>query len=105
MQGEIGINELAQDVTGKAQGVFIWVRLVIDELCQGLTDGTPITMLREVLKNIPHELEDLYARALGKVRREYAAEAHILLHMVLGSLSTLHIQTLGLRIMASGGYD
>lgn len=94
MQGEIGINELAQDVTGKAQGVFIWVRLVIDELCQGLTDGTPITMLREVLKNIPHELEDLYARALGKVRREYAAEAHILLHMVLGSLSTLHIQTL-----------
>lgn len=94
IQQKTALGELAEDVTSNAQGVFIWVRLVIDELCQGLTDGTPIAMLKETLKEIPHELEDLYARALTKVRRSYAAETHIMLHIVLISLSPLHIQTL-----------
>lgn len=94
IQEDIGMTELAKDVTQRAQGVFIWVRLVIDELFQGLIDGTPITMLKDVLKNIPNELKDLYERALRKVKTEYAAEAHILLHMVLSSLSPLQIRTL-----------
>lgn len=94
MQEETAISALAEDVTKNAHGVFIWARLVIDELCQGLIDKTPIAMLRESLTNIPHELEDFYARALSKVRPAYAAEAHIVLHMVLSSLSPLPTQTL-----------
>jgi hypothetical protein len=53
----------------RAQGVFLWVRLVIDEMIEGLCEGDTIHELRSLLSTIPSELEELYARALRRVRR------------------------------------
>lgn len=45
------------------------VRLVVDELIEGLTDGKTFEELRDLLDEIPEELEDLYTRAVCRVRR------------------------------------
>jgi ankyrin repeat protein len=62
------LNDLAKDVVDKAQGVFLWVKLVVDELVEGACDGESVSKLRDFLSDIPSELEDLYRRAIRRVR-------------------------------------
>jgi hypothetical protein len=68
-KGEAELNGLITDVIMRAQGVFLWVRLVIDEMIEGLCEGDTIHELSSLLSTIPSELEELYARALRRARR------------------------------------
>jgi hypothetical protein len=62
------LDALAEDVVKKAQGVFLWVRLVVDELLDGLSDGYHLEELRNLLAGMPKELEELYFRALTRTK-------------------------------------
>lgn len=69
---EEGIRELqnlTQTIIKKSQGVFLWVRLVMDELIEGLCEGDSIEELGDLLSVIPTELGELYSRALRRPRR------------------------------------
>jgi hypothetical protein len=44
---------LIEDVTQKASGVFLWVRLVVKSLLEGLRDGDTVEDLRSRLLLIP----------------------------------------------------
>ena len=67
--GEVGLRGLIEDIIEKAQGVFLWVRLVVDELIEGLCEGDNIEELKDLLSTIPAELEDLYERAIRRISR------------------------------------
>jgi hypothetical protein len=86
------IRELALQITSKAAGVFIWVRIVVDELCAGLHDGTPIFLLQHVVSEMPDELADLYTRVLDKVPVWYATESRIMLQIALHSIVPLQLE-------------
>jgi hypothetical protein len=58
--GVDGLQELSDEVTGKAREVFVWVKLVVNELLEHLCNGSSISELREILSAIPTELEALY---------------------------------------------
>jgi hypothetical protein len=62
-------NVLIAEVVSRAEGVFLWVRLVIDEIVEGICEGDTIDELKELLSTIPSELEKLYTRALHRTRR------------------------------------
>src|SRR5271156_4953557 len=68
--GVDGLQELSDEVTGKARGVFIWVKLVVNELLEHLCNGSSISELREILSAIPTELEGLYERALTRLENQ-----------------------------------
>ena len=87
------IEALAEHVTQKAQGVFIWVRLVVDRLEKGVQDGTPFSTLKEMVLAMPQELEDLYRHTLRRIEPEYAEEAYIMLQIALCALSPLRLKT------------
>ncbi|KAF2995684.1 hypothetical protein E8E13_002973 [Curvularia kusanoi] len=55
---------LIKDVCDKADGVFLWVRLVVSSLFDGLMDGENPNELREHLEEIPNELEMLFEKIL-----------------------------------------
>jgi hypothetical protein len=63
------LNALISEVVNRAQGVFIWVRLVTNELVEGICEGYTISELNELLSDIPTELHGLYKRALHRPRR------------------------------------
>ncbi|SLM40835.1 Ankyrin repeat-containing domain [Lasallia pustulata] len=86
------IEALAEQITEKAQGVFIWVRLVVDRLEKGVRDGTPFSDLKGVVLKMPQELEDLYRDTLKRIEPEYADEAYIMLQIALCTLSPLPLQ-------------
>jgi hypothetical protein len=68
------LKDLAQDVVDKAQGVFLWVKLVMDELVEGACDGESVSDLRDLLSDVPSELEGLYRRAILRVRERQASK-------------------------------
>lgn len=71
-EGMKGLDFLVRDVIEKARGVFLWVKLVIDEMIEGLTEGKTFEELHDLLLEIPEELEDLFVRAMRRVRRASA---------------------------------
>ncbi|KAK4227230.1 hypothetical protein QBC38DRAFT_455462 [Podospora fimiseda] len=60
---------LVDEVLRKAQGVFLWVRLVVEELEGVLRDGGTQEDVMRVLEEIPSELTEFYTRALLRSRR------------------------------------
>ena len=72
-EGKRGLQLLVTELVVKARGVFLWVRLVVDEIIEGLTDGKTLEELQQLLSEIPEELEDLYTRAIRRVRRGSAS--------------------------------
>ncbi|TVY26816.1 Protein SERAC1 [Lachnellula hyalina] len=87
------LAQLAENVNAKAHGVFIWVRIVVDELVKGVRDGTALSLLERKVSDMPEELEDLYRHTLERIEPEYADEAYIMLQIALCSLSPLPLQT------------
>ncbi|CZR60142.1 uncharacterized protein PAC_10038 [Phialocephala subalpina] len=76
------IGNLIILIVERAHGVFLWVRLVVNDLLQSLADGDSISELRARLNMFSGDLESVYKRMLQKVRPRYLKETALLLHLV-----------------------
>ena len=68
------IPQLASSVVEQAQGVFLWVRLVIKSLVNGIDNLDDFETLQSRLKRIPSDLMDLYSHLLEKIEPQYLVE-------------------------------
>ena len=92
-------NRAARDIVStvvyRAEGVFLWVKLVIDSL---LAAGPNATMLQleNLLQALPDGLEELYERTIDRISRSSRLEAFIAIEIVnrASSIMTLHALTL-----------
>jgi len=66
---EKGLDYIINEIVERAQGVFIWVKLVVDEMVDGLCQGDSVPELRRRLSTIPSELESLYKRAFSRIQK------------------------------------
>ena len=66
---EEGLRNLVANIVLKAQGVFLWVRLVVGEIIEGICEGDTMEELMSLLSTIPTELGELYKRALRRSSR------------------------------------
>jgi hypothetical protein len=85
----VRLENLARQVTEKAHGVFIWVRIVVDEIAKGVRERIPFFVLEEKLSKMPEELKDLYEHTLERIELEHTEEAYIMLQIALCALSPL----------------
>ena len=88
------LTPLANQIIDKAQGVFIWVRLVTDQLAKDIRDGTPYPTLVLRVAEMPEELEALYEKTLTRIDPLYAASAHVMFQLTLCTLEPLSLATL-----------
>lgn len=88
------ISQLSSDIASRANGVFIWVRIVADSLSQDIIDGTPIESLRGILQEYPEELDEMYKFTLKRVRRSYRPETMIVFKVMLASRVSLTLPQL-----------
>ncbi|PMD20004.1 hypothetical protein NA56DRAFT_705245 [Hyaloscypha hepaticicola] len=72
---EFMATQLIEKIVHKADGVFLWVTLVVKSLLNGLMNGDGITTLRQRLDCLPPDLESLYAHMLGNIDEIYMQEA------------------------------
>lgn len=88
------LGYLTKQITTKAKGVFIWVRLVTDRLAKNIRDGTPFQVLSRIIAETHEELEELYDDTLRRINAQYANETHVMFQMVLCSVGRLPLETL-----------
>jgi hypothetical protein len=93
-QRQKSISDLSTDIASRAKGVFIWVRIVVDNLRQEIVDGTPIESLQKILYQYPEELDGMYKLTMQRVRGAYLPETMIILKTMLASRVPLYVHQL-----------
>ncbi|KAE9364661.1 hypothetical protein N431DRAFT_474246 [Stipitochalara longipes BDJ] len=66
-------DSLVEEIVDSANGVFLWVKLVIDSLLVGLRAYDSIDDLKGRLRKLDKNLEKLFEQMLGKIKVEYQA--------------------------------
>jgi hypothetical protein len=66
---------LSQEIIEKADGVFLWVRLVVHSLLRGLRNSDHISDLQRRLRLLPPSLEDLFSHILGRLEPVYLEQS------------------------------
>jgi hypothetical protein len=61
---------VVNEITNRAEGVFLWVALVLDELWQPLCDGKPMEDVRSLLSSLPTDLPEFYKRMMENIPKE-----------------------------------
>ncbi|KAK1758029.1 hypothetical protein QBC47DRAFT_132305 [Echria macrotheca] len=68
-------GQLIDEIVRKSSGVFLWVRLVIESLLEGLLQADRISDLKHRLDQLPPDLEDLFDRILDSLDPVYLQHA------------------------------
>ncbi|KAI1087487.1 hypothetical protein F5B19DRAFT_64893 [Rostrohypoxylon terebratum] len=73
LQNEVAAQDLVEKITTKAQGVFLWVYLVVKSMIRGLVDADSMKDLHRRLDDLPQQLEDFFDRILASIDDFYRA--------------------------------
>jgi hypothetical protein len=76
-------SKLIEDLTNKADGIFLWVYLVVQSLLDGLSNADRMTDLVARLEALPPGLERLFDRLLKSLEPRYYKHACQLFRLVL----------------------
>ncbi|KAH7243062.1 hypothetical protein B0J15DRAFT_528807 [Fusarium solani] len=68
-------KSLLSEIARKAEGVFLWVRLVVKSLLVGMANGDGIRELRERLERTPSNLENMFKKMLASMESSYLEHA------------------------------
>lgn len=69
-------------IVERAQGVFLWVYLAVEEILQACLQGATAPEVKKKLAFLPSELEGLYQRILDRIPDDRREEAAIMYTMV-----------------------
>lgn len=75
-------ERLLADISNKAEGVFLWVFLVVQSLLDGLTNGDRVRDLKNRLEKLPRDLGNLFERILHNLDESYLTHASQLFQIV-----------------------
>ncbi|KAH6693389.1 hypothetical protein BKA61DRAFT_647796 [Leptodontidium sp. MPI-SDFR-AT-0119] len=89
-------QSLATRITGKANGVFLWVRIVVRSLLDGLRDGDKIMDLHDRLQRLPEDLDDLFRKILDHVDTDHRTQTSRLFQLIQAAQESLTLLTLDL---------
>lgn len=67
-------SHFVNEIVAKANGVFLWVKLVVTSILNGLTNGDRMSELQQRLDELPSDLKRLYVHMLAAIRSRYFVE-------------------------------
>lgn len=82
-------TNLANSVIDAAEGVFLWVKLVCNELLRARRKGEDLARLHQRLRAMPKELDSFYQRILDALDAEDREEAKLMLSIVTSAIEPL----------------
>lgn len=88
LQSDMSVNtencqERIRDIVERADGVFLWVSLVVKSVEKGLSNDDPISVLRERVKSTPKGLERMFISLLDSIEDCHEQMAVLLLAVVM----------------------
>ncbi|PVI03076.1 hypothetical protein DM02DRAFT_698828, partial [Periconia macrospinosa] len=91
---DVGFNALVDEIVARAQGVFLWVYLVMLSLCDGLINGDDVRLLQDRLNLIPSDLETFFRLILDSVDVVYKVKMAETFQVIMESSEPLTLITL-----------
>ncbi|KAI0465992.1 hypothetical protein F4859DRAFT_498970 [Xylaria cf. heliscus] len=88
--GGVEVPNLVNEVTNRAEGVFLWVFLVTRMLREGLMNDDSLTELRMRLDSVPTDLEKFFKHILGSVEPFYHEKQSGTLQVASAANGPLH---------------
>jgi hypothetical protein len=85
LRKEPAASSLVHEIRDKAQGVFLWVTLVVKSLLSGLTQHDGLEELQHRLQTLPSDLRAFFARMLESIEDSYRIYASRILCLALCS--------------------
>ena len=86
-------ENLQVEIVSRAQGVFLWVYLVVGSLVQGLTNADRITDLERRLRSLPVDLETYFRHMLDTIEDVYKQQTVQTFHIALQAAEPLNLMT------------
>lgn len=83
LQYRIEHHKLAAEIVKRAQGVFLWVYLVIRSLQDGLSNGDEIAMLQRRLESLPTDLDAYFSHMMKSTDPIYQEKLACMLRAAL----------------------
>jgi hypothetical protein len=74
-QSPVKAQALVKEIVYAASGVFLWVKLVVDSLLEGLRNQDTVFALQNRLRKLPKDLEALFKHLLDGIPADYKLEA------------------------------
>ncbi|KAF2194153.1 hypothetical protein K469DRAFT_192398 [Zopfia rhizophila CBS 207.26] len=102
---------LCERICRRAEGVFLWVKLVVVDIIEGLRDGDPPNMVQHKLDTLPGDgdLQQLYAGILLRLTPNYLHEAYLMLWIAYAANEPMSLleffQAKGLMTLGDTNYD
>jgi hypothetical protein len=69
-----GYTDIVEEVVRKAQGVFLWVFLVVRDLLEGLTYHDSIKTMQSRLTRFPEDLDDFFKHMINAIPKIYRSQ-------------------------------
>ena len=100
------VSNIVRSLVRKAQGIFLWINLVIKTLITGLTNEDSLEQLQSRIDSMPSEIEALYARMLSNINQAHHQEAVLFFQLALpGREKSLLNITLALYVESDDKID
>ena len=87
-------EDLVTEIVDRADGVFLWVSLVVLSLRRGLTNADTVSELQGRLRILPTDLETYFLHMLDSVEKIYHRQSARLFLMRLSAPATLTVMTM-----------
>ncbi|OAL66275.1 hypothetical protein A7C99_3383 [Trichophyton rubrum] len=88
------IDKLMDRIAEKAQGVFLWVVLVVSKVIKAHDHGESMERMQEIVENVPDKLESLYREALKSALMKRPGETLSLFQWVLCTVRLISLTEL-----------
>lgn len=75
--------DLVEEIVRKAEGVFLWVFLVVRSLRDGLSNGDSAALLRQRFDELPADLESLFEKIINSVDAVYRRKMAVTFQIAL----------------------
>jgi len=89
-----GCQELINSILQGADGVFLWVSLLLNLLEEELPSASSVAALQSIVRTTPIQLEDFIAKILDTIRKHHRRGAYFVLAMALRMMG-LHLSAIG----------
>ncbi|SPJ78513.1 related to small s protein [Fusarium torulosum] len=87
-------TNLLREISNKAQGVFLWVFLVVRDLIHSLSRGRSLNELQVIVDDLPTDLHNLYSKMRERVEPEDIENSARYYQLMVAALKPLHAVTL-----------
>ena len=98
-------SHLIDKIIRNASGVFLWVKIVVDELIIGLEEGDYPSELQRRLESLPPDLEDLYSRILGQIPAHNLHDTVHYFSLLIVNQSEVFLENFGLLLFTLASCD